>query len=135
MGAGFPLSGQEEAEECPRADGDSRKGTAKDVEPIPAQQHQQGAAATAGAWGGSGWARELLAPGGVMALDKALWGWGLCSWGFAVLSCTEACSLLCCGCPGCCRIPAFPALWFRHHLAHRSPYFCLELCLCCSAFW
>lgn len=50
MGAGFPLSGQEEAEECPRADGDSRKGTAKDVEPIPAQQHQQGAAATAGAW-------------------------------------------------------------------------------------
>lgn len=38
VGAGFPLSGREEAEECPKAAGDSKKGTAKGVEPIPAQQ-------------------------------------------------------------------------------------------------
>lgn len=38
VGAGFPLSGREEAEGCPKAAGDSRKGTAKGMEPIPAQQ-------------------------------------------------------------------------------------------------
>lgn len=80
--------------------------------------------------GGSGWARELLAPEGVMALDKVLWGWGLCPWGFAGLSCTKAVPCSAVGALG-----AAGFLRFRHHLAHRHPYFCLEPCLCCSAFW